>query len=678
MGWRPSSWWGRSHDRESPLETTPDTAVAAAPLTRPEPGAWRDLPTLVPQTATPVQRIAVGDDFRAALTTHADPRFLQPLAHQVDPSVGGLVDGLVLPGRPVAHDDGPELRVPVQRSAKPAPQVQRRVAWSGADDLTTVRWELPDLVAGPSTDSATPVADTRTVPPERVVVAEPPRAPRPDVPSTLQRTLMSSPSTIPTTGAAVAEAVGRSTAEPGPEPRTAPLVHDHDHGPSAPSASPTPTPDSPDTELPVVARSAGGPPAAPPIHDHPARPGAGELQARPLLRPEPPVADEAQTALGWTEVVLPSVRPAAATAQPFDTPDVPVAQRTITDHPALAVQPVAATPPPTTRPPMTQPAVTAQRAVTAPSPASTSHSVAPDRAQFLAAPSSQRPAEPAVASLVPAPEGPSPVQRSVQIGSPMSSSGAPAAVLGRRSVSQGPEQVTPTTIGASPSPLTGHTTALPVVPTGSEIAAGAQSPAVQRHQAQAVAPAVGRAPLPVGLPVVQPSPGPATPSSSPLAPAGPAVTGVARSFASMFGGPGEPTVGASSALPVTPPPAGPGPIMIGSSSPSPAPSLTVAGLQRQSFDDVAGSTGSETSTPPTTDTSTTDTSTTGTSSTETSTADNATTGTGTAAPSPTPAPAAAAPADLDEMARRLYDPLMARLRAELWLDRERAGVFGDG
>ena len=33
----------------------------------------------------------------------------------------------------------------------------------------------------------------------------------------------------------------------------------------------------------------------------------------------------------------------------------------------------------------------------------------------------------------------------------------------------------------------------------------------------------------------------------------------------------------------------------------------------------------------------------------------------------------AAGADLDEMARRLFDPLSARLRAELWLDRERAG-----
>jgi len=44
---------------------------------------------------------------------------------------------------------------------------------------------------------------------------------------------------------------------------------------------------------------------------------------------------------------------------------------------------------------------------------------------------------------------------------------------------------------------------------------------------------------------------------------------------------------------------------------------------------------------------------------------------------PAPAPAGAAPIDLDEMARRLYEPLSARLRAELWLDRERAGVMSD-
>jgi len=39
--------------------------------------------------------------------------------------------------------------------------------------------------------------------------------------------------------------------------------------------------------------------------------------------------------------------------------------------------------------------------------------------------------------------------------------------------------------------------------------------------------------------------------------------------------------------------------------------------------------------------------------------------------------AGTSPADLDEMARRLYEPLTARLRAELWLDRERAGVPSD-
>ncbi|MFZ1411750.1 MAG: hypothetical protein WAS07_09855, partial [Micropruina sp.] len=50
---------------------------------------------------------------------------------------------------------------------------------------------------------------------------------------------------------------------------------------------------------------------------------------------------------------------------------------------------------------------------------------------------------------------------------------------------------------------------------------------------------------------------------------------------------------------------------------------------------------------------------------------------------PGPAAAAAAPsaagsaANFDEMARRLYEPLAARLREELWLDRERAGMISD-
>lgn len=53
-------------------------------------------------------------------------------------------------------------------------------------------------------------------------------------------------------------------------------------------------------------------------------------------------------------------------------------------------------------------------------------------------------------------------------------------------------------------------------------------------------------------------------------------------------------------------------------------------------------------------------------------------------PDPSSAPAPAAPAadqpsgaDIDEMARRLFEPLSARLRAELWLDRERVGLVSD-
>lgn len=41
--------------------------------------------------------------------------------------------------------------------------------------------------------------------------------------------------------------------------------------------------------------------------------------------------------------------------------------------------------------------------------------------------------------------------------------------------------------------------------------------------------------------------------------------------------------------------------------------------------------------------------------------------------STSPAPAKPGGTDLDELARRLYAPMSALLRAELWLDRERSG-----
>ena len=50
----------------------------------------------------------------------------------------------------------------------------------------------------------------------------------------------------------------------------------------------------------------------------------------------------------------------------------------------------------------------------------------------------------------------------------------------------------------------------------------------------------------------------------------------------------------------------------------------------------------------------------------------------TAAPGGPAAPAGPmSGAELEEMARRLYEPLSARLRAELWQDRERSGLLTD-
>nr|BFE49330.1 hypothetical protein GCM10017745_27570 [Saccharothrix mutabilis subsp. capreolus] len=50
----------------------------------------------------------------------------------------------------------------------------------------------------------------------------------------------------------------------------------------------------------------------------------------------------------------------------------------------------------------------------------------------------------------------------------------------------------------------------------------------------------------------------------------------------------------------------------------------------------------------------------------------------TAAPtSSSAAPAQQAPAEPEELLKKLYDPLLRRLKAELWLDRERRGLLTD-
>ncbi len=140
------SWWERPLDRikgriaASPERShhQPGPPVDAADVSR---HAWSDVPPVQRTLADPIQPVAINDRFRDSLASFADPSFLAPLSHQVDPSVGGLVRGLVSPGEPQTHG-GPELVLPQHAPARPRPSIQRLPSWSAPEeDLDTVPLE---------------------------------------------------------------------------------------------------------------------------------------------------------------------------------------------------------------------------------------------------------------------------------------------------------------------------------------------------------------------------------------------------------------------------------------------------------------------------------------------------------------------------------------------------------
>jgi hypothetical protein len=159
------AWWQLGRNRREPVA---GAAASAPPLiSSAEPdGAWRDLPALQRTLDEPVRPVAISDDFRDSLASYADPSFMAPLAHQVDPNAGGWVEGLASPGVPYAYSGGSELAVP----ARPKPVVSRRaglatsvepavqrsvITSSSADlptDLPTVALELPDI-GSPTSDT---------------------------------------------------------------------------------------------------------------------------------------------------------------------------------------------------------------------------------------------------------------------------------------------------------------------------------------------------------------------------------------------------------------------------------------------------------------------------------------------------------------------------------------------
>ncbi|MFZ1412297.1 MAG: hypothetical protein WAS07_12625, partial [Micropruina sp.] len=133
------AWWNSPLDRLT-ARFAPTTTPATAPLGTsdgPSRQEWRDVPRLQRTLVQPIMPIAINDVFRDSLATFANPSFLAPLSHQVDPSAGGLASGLVSPGRPQLHD-GPELPVRQRAERPPTAQVQRRTSWdAGSADLQT-------------------------------------------------------------------------------------------------------------------------------------------------------------------------------------------------------------------------------------------------------------------------------------------------------------------------------------------------------------------------------------------------------------------------------------------------------------------------------------------------------------------------------------------------------------
>src|SRR6188508_147470 len=66
-----------------PANATPPVIGSAEPD-----GAWQDLPALQRTLADSLSPVAINDDFRDSLSSYADPSFVAPLSHHVDPQAG--------------------------------------------------------------------------------------------------------------------------------------------------------------------------------------------------------------------------------------------------------------------------------------------------------------------------------------------------------------------------------------------------------------------------------------------------------------------------------------------------------------------------------------------------------------------------------------------------------------
>ena len=115
-------------------------AAPAVPPPAPPRDDWRALPPTLTVLRSPVTTVAVGA-FRDRLNSWRDPSFLAPLSHQIDPSgPPGLITGLASPEPVIYYHD-----LPLPLAARPSAPVQRSAAPRNPSALMTA----PDVDHGP-------------------------------------------------------------------------------------------------------------------------------------------------------------------------------------------------------------------------------------------------------------------------------------------------------------------------------------------------------------------------------------------------------------------------------------------------------------------------------------------------------------------------------------------------
>jgi len=693
-------WWPwRSRGAE------PDPAERAGTGSPPPPSAaprdgWRTLPALQ-RTTHEAESACHLDTFPATLATRQDPRFLEPLGHSIDPSApSGRVEGIAQPTGRASIEFTPPPTSAAADAPAPSPSVQRSSAPASPPALPPTP---------PSPAPREPAADTLAAAAER-----PPNAPSPEAaPEPIHQPSYDEPIVAPTIGLEEQPLV----VEPGPAATavesdagpvvapsnvtvvartlaaaTRPTTPTAPTAPGGPGALPDVTPRAvPSLPLPVAAQRAVESPDVADSPPAPEQPVAEQPVVDPSDVPVDPPTPTAVDLLGERpirveEPPITTPLPPAPTAVPTPTTTAPAVQRAVTrpeephagpgrspSRPALPIQRTA-DPAPSALPPVSQPATPAAVQRTEVSAAPVAAPLAP--AGPLAPPALAWPPPPPAAKPTPVRPVPTPgltVQAVAadQATGPARTARAAQAV---RTVQRVVTEPLPATAGAGlPEPAV---TLTAFVPERLDLPAQA-SPALTVSNiaaptsAASVGPSLHLQRSTTTIPAALPVPLPVPVGGQPPVPESAHTTTYESMPASIRSMPLQRLL--SAATPQAPRPALP----TRPSGPLPEHTNQVDHPVTDGTDGTA-STASTASTevaihweqPPATVQRAEES---GAEAAESPAPETPAAAAVASAPGAPPAPGKPGGADMDELARRLYAPMSALLRAELWLDRERSG-----